>query len=158
MNRSTKIVSFIAVGLNVLAFLVFIVLILFQRQFKPLLSVSPQVVSTFNFPIAQTLYMLSAGLAILLPCAGCFIKTKGIWPELLCIIMLLVLCPVLSALGNTLETSLFVAPRGEVYLASFSVMQSLTGIATGMTGTASSLALIACGMGIVFKKHVLTNN
>ena len=158
MNKSAKFVSFAAVALNVLAFLVFIVIILFQRQLKPIFAAPADVVAIFNFPIAQTLFMLSAGLAILLPCAGVFLKGKGIWPELLCIVMLLVFCPVLGNLGSTLETSLIAAPRGSTYLASFSVMQSLTAIPVGMTNTASSLALIACGMNIVFKKHVLPNN
>ena len=50
------------------------------------------------------------------------------------------------------EIRLFAAPRGATYLAAYSTLQALTGIANSISGLASSLALVACGMSIAEKK------
>ena len=152
MRKAHKILTFAAVGLQLLSFLIFFIMILFQRNFKQLLSNPMEVIDTFIFPIASTLYMLCATVAVLLICLGLFFKGRGIWAELLCILLLVAVCPLIARLGTTLETALFVARRGSTYLAAFSVLQSLTNIATGITDVSSALALIACGMGIAIKK------
>ena len=152
MKKAHKFVSFAAVALQLLSFLVFLIMVLFQRSFKPLFSSDPEVIHTFNFPIASTLYMLCVTVAILLILLGVFFKGRGIWAELICVVLLVAVCPLISRLGITLETALFVARRGTVYLAAFSSLQSLTNFATGITDVASALALVACGMGIALKK------
>lgn len=152
MKKAHKFLSFAAIALQLLSFLVFLILVIFQRNFKSLMSNDPEVIHFFNFPIATTLYMLCATVAVLLICLGLFFKGRGIWAELLCILLLVAVCPLIARLGTTLETALFVARRGSTYLAAFSVLQSLTNIATGITDVSSALALIACGMGIAIKK------
>jgi len=116
------------------------------------MSYDPEITHYFTFPIAGTLNMLLLTLAVLLLCAALFFKGRNIIPELLCIALLVLVCPFIARIGNTLETSLIAAPRGTTYLASYSALSSLLNIATGITDVASALALIACGMGIALKK------
>ena len=152
MKKAHKFISFAAVALQLLSFLCFFVVVIFQRQFKGLMSYDPEITHCFTFPIAGTLNMLLLTLAVLLLCAALFFKGRNIIPELLCIALLVLVCPFIARIGNTLETSLIAAPRGTTYLASYSALSSLLNIATGITDVASALALIACGMGIALKK------
>ena len=152
MKKAHKFISFAAVALQLLSFLCFFVVVIFQRQFKGLMSYDPEITHYFTFPIAGTLNMLLLTLAVLLLCAALFFKGRNIVPELLCIALLVLVCPFIARIGNTLETSLIAAPRGTTYLASYSALSSLLNIATGITDVASALALIACGMGIALKK------
>ena len=152
MRKAHKILTFAAVGLQLLSFLIFFIMILFQRNFKQLLSNPMEVIDTFIFPIASTLYMLCATVAVLLICLGLFFKGRGIWAELLCILMLVIACPLIARLGTAMETMLLVSPKGVTHLASFSALSSVTNIATGITDVSSALALVACGISMVLKK------
>ena len=48
MRKAHKILTFAAVGLQLLSFLIFFIMILFQRNFKQLLSNPMEVIDTFT--------------------------------------------------------------------------------------------------------------
>ena len=152
MKKTHKFLSFAAVALQLLSFLVFLILIIFQRSFEKLMNAPGEIIDIFSFPIASTLYMLGATLAVLLVVLGVFSKGRGIWAELICIVLLIAVCPLIARLGTTLETMLLIAPRGASRLAAFSSLSSLTSIAFGITDVATALALVTCGIGMVLKK------
>ena len=151
MRKTHKLITFAAVALQLLAFLVFLIIIIFQRSFEVLMNSPHSIIDIFSFPIASTLYMLSLTVAILLVVLGLFFKGRNIIPELLCIVMLVLICPLISRIGSTLETAL-IARKGSEQLAAFSSLSSLTNFAFGFTDVASALALVACGIGMVLKK------
>ncbi|MDY4519283.1 MAG: hypothetical protein SPE01_11735 [Candidatus Spyradocola sp.] len=152
MKKWLKGLSVCAVVLQVLALVVFLVTVLLQRQFKHMMDYPDEIVSYFNFPVVQTVYLLLVTAVIGVICISTLVRGRSIWAEIMGIVMLTVVCTLFYRVGVMAETSLFVSPRGSSYLAAYSSLQMLTGAADNIARLASSLALVACGMSIAAKK------
>ena len=151
MKKWLKGLSVCAVVLQVVALVVFLVTVLLQRQFKHMMDYPDEIVSYFNFPVVQTVYLLLVTAVIGVICISTLMRGRSIWAEIMGIVMLTVVCTLFYRLGTMIEQQLC-ARFGSTYLTAHSMTLSITGIAQSISGLASSLALVACGMSIASKK------
>lgn len=156
MKNGHKVLSVVSGILQLFSLLAFFIVVLFQKFFKGFMGGSPEAMEVFSFPIAQTIYMLLITASVLLIVLGAFTKGRGAWAHILGIVVIAVLCPLLLRFGSILENQL-VSNRGVEYLISNSVLQGVTGIVLLGANVASSLALVAAGMGMVAKKLLPAN-
>lgn len=152
MKKVLRALSIGAMALQGAALLVFLLTVALQRQLMSLMSYSPEMLPYFIFPGVQTVYLLLVTAVIVAIGVSTLAQGRSIWAEIVGIVMLAVVCTLFYRVGVQAEIRLFAAPRGATYLAAYSARQALTGIANSISGLASSLALVACGMSIAEKK------
>ena len=153
MQKTIKVIAVIAVILVALSMLALLVSIPLQRVLGMKIFNYPEDLVSYLpiFPLSQFLECLVLlGCVILLAvCAG---KKGVVLPEILLLVMLLAVVPFLGGFMGTLLTTMLGNLKGSNYLAANSVATTISNYCMMGANLGNSLALVACGMNIVYKR------
>lgn len=153
MQKMIRILAIIAVILVAFSMLALLISIPLQRVLAA---------KVFNYPEDMVAYLpivpfpqllrclLLLGCAILvMVCAG---KKGVILPEIILLIVLLFVIPGVNNFLPTLINTWLGQTRGSAYVAANSVANTVSNFCTSPAALGNSLALVVCGMNMVYKK------
>jgi len=152
MKKTAKVVSVGAVAVQLLALLIFLFVVIFQRQVKMATGAPEDIISFFVWPVASTLFMLCMLVSVALPMVGSFVSWRAPVLEIAAIVLLAAVCPLVNNVGGTLESMVKGNYQGVQALAAYGSLSSALAIPTGISGLASALGLVSAGMGIAVKR------
>lgn len=152
MQKFIRIMAIIATALVALTLLLLIICVPFQRYIAEYFSSSPDIIGLL--PIFPTADFLLCSLrlifvALLIICCGN--KRGGIWLEIVVFLSLTVILPVINYVVSTMSTMWYGKFQGYSYLAANTVISRISQFCFVPAGIGYALALVACGMSIVFK-------
>ena len=154
MQKFIRIVAIIAAVLVGLSFLLLLVSTPFQRMIAgKVFTYSDELVGRmpiFPLPSFVNCFMLLGCTIILVVCAGN--KKGGIWLEL---VVFFCIALVLPFLNNILASGYYVwmgQIRGDMHVAAISIVNTISSWCMWPGNLGNSLALVVCGMSIVFKR------
>ena len=155
MKKTVRILSLAAVivlGLSLLALLVCI----FAQV--PLVSAfygmdKAAVKEYFAFPLGTFFGTLDYCIVAVLLLITAEKGSKGIWAELLCIGLIILVCPVITSVLNTAQMNLLSRVRGVEALNIHSIVSSICTTSQSLRGVAVGSCLVSCGMRIAMKRQ-----
>lgn len=154
MQKFIRVTAIIAAVLIALSFLLLLISIPFQRMIgAKLFGISDDVVDVLpQFPLASFVncFMLLGCAVLLIVCCGN--KKGGIWLELILLAAVALVLPAINFLLSYVVTVAFGQFRGYAYIAANTVTNQIASYCMWPGNLGRSLALVVCGMSIVFKR------
>ena len=155
MKKTVRILSLAAViilGLSLLALLVCI----FAQV--PLVSSAygmdkATVKENFAFPLGAFFGTLDYCIVAVLLLITAEKGSKGIWAELLCIGLIVLVCPVITSVLSKAQMILLSRVRGANAQGVYSMVSSICTTSQSLRGVAVGSCLVSCGMRIAMKRQ-----
>ena len=154
MKKAIRILSIIAAAIMVLTAVLFLAAVLLQGVLGPMLYHYPETIREFfEFPAGQAVYILGVtAVTILLATTGGMEKI-GIWVELLCAALIGVVLPLIQSVLSVAQ-HVMLGMQGNLAMVANSMVNSLCSYATFLMPVATTLALLAAGMSICYKRMI----
>lgn len=155
MKRTVRILSFASMIILGISLLVLLICILAQA---PLASVfygmdKAAIKGNFAFPLGTFFGTLDYCIVALLLLLTAGKESKGIWLELLCIGLIILVCPVITSVLNSAQMRLVAQLRGDEAMGVFSLVSSMCTVTQSLRGVAVGGCLVSCGMRIAMKQQ-----
>lgn len=154
MKNAIRILAIASAVIMALTLCALVVCIVFQGELTSLMYggyYAQMAGRHYSIPVGNLLYTLGALAAALVLCFTAGYKQFGIWLEVLLAVCISAVLPGLRHIISVVQTALL-NPAGEEALASFSAVQSICSMAMSLTGIATAMVLVACGMSIAVKR------
>ena len=153
MQKFIRIVAIIAAVFVGLSFLLLLVSIPFQQILATRLFGYPADMAYYLpiFPVGQFIQclLLLVCTILLAICAG---KKGVILPEILSLIGMICIAPIFGDFLLTMLTTYLSYTKGDIYVAANAIATSIGTYCMWPANLGNSLALVVCGMSIVFKR------
>lgn len=156
MKKAIRILSIIAAAIMVLTAVLFLAAVLLQGVLGPMLYHYPETIREFFvFPAGQAVYILGVtAVTILLATTG-GVEKIGIWVELLSAALIGVVLPLIQT-ALSVSQNVMLGELGGLAVAANAVVSNLCSYATFLMPVATTLALLAAGMSIAYKRMMRT--
>lgn len=153
MQKMIRVLAIIAVVLVALAMLALLIGIPLQRTIAMKVFSYPEEMVAYLpivpvTPLLRCLLLLGCTI-LLMVCAG---KKGIILPEILLLIVLIGVIPSVNTFLPSLVTRMLAYTKGEMYVAANTVADMISNYCTLPATLGNSLALVVCGMNMVYKK------
>ena len=112
-----------------------------------------EIKENFAFPVGTffgTLDYCIIALVLLLTAGK---ENKGILVELLCIGLIILACPAITSILNTVQTRMVGMLRGSEAMGVYSLVSSMCTVTQSLRGVAIGGCLVSCGMRIAMKRQ-----
>ena len=154
MKKTIRILSIIAAAIMALTTVLFFAVVLLQSVLGPMIFNYPESISKFFvFPGGQAVYVLGiTAVTILLATTG-GVEKIGIWVELLSAALIGVVLPLIQSALNVAQ-NVMLGMQGGLALAANGMVTNLCSYATFLVPVATTIALLAAGMSICYKRMI----
>lgn len=156
MKKAIRILSIIAAAIMVLTAVLFLAAVLLQGVLGPMLFGYPESVREyFAFPAGQTVYILGiTAVTVLLATTG-GAERVGMWVEILSAALIGIVLPLIQSVLSVAQ-NVMLGVQGGLAVAANAMVSNLCSYATFLMPVATTLALLAAGMSIAYKRMMRT--
>lgn len=156
MKKAIRILSVIAAAIMVLTAVLFLGVVLLQGVLGPMIFNYPEMVREhFAFPAGQAVYIFGiTAVTVLLATTG-GAERIGMWVEILSAALIGVVLPLIQSV-LTVSQNVMLGMQGNMVLLSYNMVNSLCSYATFLMPVATTLALLAAGMSLAYKRMIRT--
>ena len=155
MKKTVRIFTAAAMVILLLSLLALVICVLAQVPLaSAIYGVDKQMLrENISFPISHFVGTGSYCLIAVLLFVTAMKDGKGIWVELICIVLLLAVIPFLQNFISGMETTMISRLRGVNAMAAFSSVNNLCGLSQSLRGIAVGTCLVTCGMRMAVKRQ-----
>ena len=154
MKKAIRILSIIAAAIMVLTAVLFLAAVLLQGVLGPMLFGYPESVREyFAFPAGQPVYILGiTAVTVLLATTG-GAERVGMWVEILSAALIGIVLPLIQSVLSVAQ-NVMLGVQGGLAVAANAMVSNLCSYATFLMPVATTLALLAAGMSICYKRMI----